>query len=95
MGKTSPKQGSPDAGEDIAKWPVERCFEELEKIVASLESQSTSLEDSIALFERGMKLSTRCSGELTRIEKKIQLIVENSKGEIQLKDFEAEGTPEK
>ena len=94
MGKTSSKQPAPDAAEDLEKWPIERCFEELEKIVATLESQSTSLEDSINLFERGMKLSRRCSGELTRIEKKIQLIVENSKGETQLKDFEGENSPE-
>lgn len=80
---------------ELDKWPIERCFEELEKIVGTLESQSTSLEDSINLFERGMKLSRRCSGELTRIEKRIQLIVENSKGETQLKDFEDEDNPER
>lgn len=74
--------------DDISCMPIEKCFEELEQIVESLESQTTSLEQSISLFERGMKLSRRCSGELNRIERKIQVILENSRGDVQLKDFE-------
>ncbi len=83
--KKVPKPGDVD---DIACMPIEKCFEELEHIVAALESQTTSLEESLRLFERGVKLSRRCSSELSAIERKIQVIIENSKGEIQLKDFE-------
>ncbi len=70
--------------------PIEKCFEELESIVKALESQNTSLEDSLRLFERGMTLSARCSKELTRVERRIQMIVENTRGEVQLKDFRAD-----
>jgi exodeoxyribonuclease VII small subunit len=76
------------AADDVACLPIEKCFEELEQIVGKLENQQTSLEQSIALFERGMKLSKRCSTELTRIEKKIHVILENSKGEVELKPFD-------
>lgn len=84
-----PAQSEGSAGDDITCMPIEKCFEELERIVGALESQQTSLEQSIALFERGMKLSKRCSGELTRIEKKIHVILENSKGDVELKPFNA------
>ena len=62
----------------------------IREIVENLESQQTSLEQSIALFERGMKLSKRCSNELGRIEKNIHVILENSKGDVELKPFETE-----
>ncbi len=73
---------------EIAAMSMEACFEELETIVTALENQTTSLEDSINLFERGMKLSRRCNTELTRMERRIQIIVETSKQEVQYRDFE-------
>jgi len=76
--------------QEIAAMALEKCFEELEQIVTALENQTTSLEDSINLFERGMKLSRRCNTELTRMERRIQIIVENSRKEVQLRDFEEE-----
>lgn len=75
---------------EIAALSLERCFEELEEIVTKLENQTTSLEESIGLFERGMKLSRRCNVELTRMERRIQVIVEGSKQEVQYKDFEGQ-----
>lgn len=91
MSDKQPEKGaSAEAGEDLGKLSIEKCFEELEGIVTALESQTTSLEDSLKLFERGMRLSQRCSRELTTIERKIQLILETTKGEVQFKEFEAE-----
>jgi exodeoxyribonuclease VII small subunit len=82
------KAAKPESEDDITCMPIEKCFEELEQIVSALENQTTSLEDSLKLFERGVKLSRRCSSELTAIENRIQLIIENNKGEVELKDFE-------
>lgn len=75
---------------EVDSMPIEKCFEELETIVGALENDGTSLEDSLKLFERGMKLSARCSKELTRVERRIQLIVETAKGETQAKEFRPE-----
>jgi len=86
----SADSATPANPNDPACLPIEKCFEELETIVHSLEDQTTSLEQSIALFERGMKLSKRCTSELARIEKKIQLIVENTRGDVEMRDFHAE-----
>lgn len=85
--KSAIQNAESDLDKEIAALPLEKCFEELEEIVVSLENQTTSLEDSINLFERGMKLSRRCNTELTRMERRIQLIVENSKQEIETRDF--------
>ena len=73
------RSSSSKGSDNIDSWPIEKCFEELEGIVSALESQATSLEDSLKLFERGMKLSQRCSRELSSIEKRITVIVEGAK----------------
>lgn len=86
------EEAQTDLDKEIAALPLEKCFEELEHIVGALENQTTSLEESINLFERGMKLSKRCNCELTRMERRIQLIVENTKnrGEVEYRDFPTE-----
>jgi exodeoxyribonuclease VII small subunit len=93
----NPKADTPDTtaeeselDKEIAALSLEKCFEELEQIVSALENQTTSLEDSINMFERGMKLSKRCNTELCRMERRIQVIVENAKGETRYQDFESE-----
>ena len=88
MSEKPKSPAEPVAGADCNDWPIEKCFEELERIVAALENQTTSLEDSLKLFERGMELSRRCSKELNSIERRIQVIVENTTGQPELKDFE-------
>lgn len=89
MSKPEKQDAAPETelDKEIAALSLEKCFEELEEIVESLENQTTSLEDSINLFERGMKLSRRCNSELTRMERRIKIIMENAKQEPQLKDF--------
>ena len=49
----------------------ENSLLELENIIKQLESDETSLEDSIALFEQGVKLSDSCRKILEKAEIKI------------------------
>lgn len=57
----------------------EENLEELEKIVQSLEEGNDTLDASLKAFEKGIKLSRACHKELTRAEKKIEvLITENN-----------------
>ncbi len=51
-------------------------MEKLESIVKTLESESTSLDDSLALFEEGVRLSRFCSEKLDEAERKIQVLLE-------------------
>ncbi len=59
--------------------PAEKKFEsalgELEEIVSRLESEELPLEDSLGLFEKGIKLSRICTKKLNDAEKKVDLLM--------------------
>ncbi len=53
----------------------EEQLAELEKVVEQLERGDLPLEDSVGLFERGMKLSEDCKGQLASAESRIQVLL--------------------
>jgi exodeoxyribonuclease VII small subunit len=55
----------------IDQLPYEEAFDQLEKIVAALESGEHSLEETLTLFERGQALSRRCAALLEQAELKV------------------------
>lgn len=59
----------------------EKAFQELEKIVQRLEGEELSLDESLRLFEEGIRLSRFCNQKLEEVEKKIELILSDAKGE--------------
>jgi exodeoxyribonuclease VII small subunit len=61
----------------IEKLSYEKAFEELEKIVSSLEDEQKNLDDSLALFERGQALSQHCAKLLDSAELKVQQLTED------------------
>ena len=65
----------------------EETMESLEKIVQELEKGDLNLDDSIAKFEEGMKLSKSASKYLEEAEKKITMLVSDEKGNISEEDF--------
>ena len=44
---------------------IEEAFAQLEELTQKMENSQTSLEDSFALYQRGMELLRFCSGKLT------------------------------
>ena len=56
------------------KTDYEHAMIRLEEIVAALESGESSLEESMKLFEEGIKLSNTCYETLQKSEQKITLI---------------------
>jgi len=54
--------------------PYEQALMELEQIVAALESSERSLEEALALFERGQLLARHCSELLDQAELRIEQI---------------------
>lgn len=54
----------------------EKSIKELERIASSLENEQISLDESIALFEKGVKLSKDCSDYLESAKQKIILLTE-------------------
>ncbi|MCL4529293.1 MAG: exodeoxyribonuclease VII small subunit [Chloroflexi bacterium] len=50
----------------------EAAFKELESIVAALESEQRSLDESMSLYERGQALVKRCAELLNQAELKVR-----------------------
>ena len=50
----------------------EQAFAELEEVVAALESEEHSLDEALALFERGQLLIRHCSDMLEKADLKVQ-----------------------
>jgi len=58
----------------------ESALAELESIVARLEQGDLPLEQSLALFERGVQLSRFCHSKLEDAERRIEILTE--RGEV-------------
>ena len=56
----------------IDQLTYEQAFTELESIVTALESDQRSLEEALALFERGQALVRYCAGLLDQADLKVQ-----------------------
>lgn len=68
----------------------EKALAELEQIVAKLEKGGLSLNESLALFEKGVKMSRFLRSELDKAERKVEILLKDEKGGLKAEDFEAE-----
>ena len=67
----------------------EVSLQKLEKIVRKLEDGEMSLEESLQLFEDGVKLSRECQQRLDQAERRIEVLLTDEKGNPQLQAIEA------
>lgn len=74
----------------------EKAMGRLEEIVQGLEKGDLSLEDSLKIFEEGIRLSQVCMAKLDEAEKKVEILMKE-KGKTALKPFlpEAAGDEDK
>jgi len=56
----------------------EHSLNELETLVEQMEQGDTSLEQSLELFERGIKLTRSCQESLKKAEQRVQQLVEKN-----------------
>jgi exodeoxyribonuclease VII small subunit len=75
------------ARKDAMDKKFESALEELEQVVEQLESGELSLEDSLAAFEKGVGLVRFCNQKLNEVEKKIELLVRDKEGKLELKEL--------
>jgi exodeoxyribonuclease VII small subunit len=61
----------------VAELTYEQAFNELESIVASLESEQQTLDETMRLFERGQVLAQFCGALLDNAELKIKELTDN------------------
>jgi exodeoxyribonuclease VII small subunit len=60
------------ASRSVDELDYEAAFRELQEVVASLEGEPGSLEEAMALFERGQALVKRCTQLLEKAELKVK-----------------------
>ncbi len=64
---------------DIAEPPqFERAMAELEALVERLEGDGLTLEESLAVFERGIGLTRACQHALDAAEQRVRILTESS-----------------
>ena len=70
----------------------EAALQKLDEIVQKLEKGDLPLEQSLVLYEEGIRLSRLCHAKLEEAEGKIELLLKDSRGEIAT---DAAGRPKK
>lgn len=72
----------------------EKDLTQLETVVERLERGELTLDESVRLFEQGMKLAQACRDELDRAEGRIQVLIEGKMGKMKAVDLELETADE-
>ena len=76
---------------DNEKTTFESAILRLEEIVHSLESGSAPLDESLALYEEGVKLVRFCNEKLEYAEQRVKLLVEGADGSLTEADLPDRG----
>jgi len=74
----------------MAEKKFEQALERLEEIVGELEKGDLPLEQSLKLFEEGIKLSRICTKRLEEAERRVDVLLKDRSGNVIAKPFEEE-----
>ncbi len=66
----------------------EKSIDELREIIEKLESGNIPLDDSLSLFEKGVKILNSANKKLSQMEKKVEILIESSNGKVKKEDFD-------
>jgi exodeoxyribonuclease VII small subunit len=72
----------------MAEKKFEAALARLEEIVKELESGDLPLEQSLKLFEEGIKLSRICNKRLEDAERRVEILLKDKAGNIVARPFE-------
>jgi len=78
----------------VATVKFEEALASLEAIVAELERGELPLDDSMRIFEEGIKLSKVCLKMLDDAERRVEILVKDKDGRKRTRPFELEGNVE-
>jgi len=74
----------------MAEKKFEASLSRLEEIVSSLEGGELPLEQSLKLFEEGIKLARICNARLEEAERKVEVLLKDKAGRMTTRPFEEE-----
>ncbi len=72
----------------------ESSLGELEKIVRKLEDGDLSLEESLKLFEDGVRISRECQERLNKAERRIEILLKDENGNAMLQEIKPDDLSE-
>ncbi len=72
----------------MAEKKFEAALARLEEIVRELEQGDLPLEQSLKLFEEGIKLARLCSKRLEEAERRVEILLKDKSGNIAAQPFE-------
>jgi exodeoxyribonuclease VII small subunit len=75
---------------DVRGATFETQLAALEKVVRDLERGDLPLEDSLKLFEDGVRLSRECQERLNQAERRIEILLRDTEGRPVLSAFDEE-----
>lgn len=75
------------ARKEAANKKFETALEELEQVIEQMDSGELSLEEALAAYEKGVGLAKLCYQRLNEVEKKIELLVKDKDGKLQLTPY--------
>lgn len=74
----------------MAAIKFEQAMARLEAIVGELEKGDLPLDESLKIFEEGIRLSKSCLKVLEEAERKVEVLVQDKNGKKQLRAFSAD-----
>jgi exodeoxyribonuclease VII small subunit len=81
-----PETTQPAIDDAIDRLSFDEALAELQRTVAELEAGGQPLEESIALYERGVALQQRCDRLLRDAELRVQQLVDRAGGALEAQD---------
>ena len=66
--------GAPSVADNDGAERFEALYERLQQVTTRLESGELSLDDSLALYDEGMRLAARCQALLAEAEQRIEVL---------------------
>jgi len=78
------------AAEAPRKGEFEKSLTRLEEVVKRLEGVELSLDETMKLFEEGVKLSRDCQKQLEEAEGRVEILLKKADGKLTAEPFEPE-----
>jgi exodeoxyribonuclease VII small subunit len=70
----------------MTEFSFEHAYARLEQILEKMNSGKVSLDESLKLYEEADLLITACSKRLNEAEQKIETLIKNRQGELELNE---------
>jgi len=78
--------------EDMEDMTFEDAMRRLEEIARLLEAGDLPLEESLRIFEEGVRLSRICNSKLDAIEARLEVLIRRDDGRLEREKFDLEGS---